>query len=785
MKEENRQHAKSDMDRFIDRLMGKMTLARKIGQLNHPNVGGADTTGAAAGVDIKERLRRGEVGTISGDSFEQRRALQELAVNEGPDGIPLAFALDVIHGYKTIFPIPLALSCSWDMALVERTARAAANEAATEGVSITWGPMVDISRDARWGRVAEGAGEDPYMGAQVAAAMVRGFQGGDLSAPGSVMAVAKHFAGYGFVKSGRDYNTVDVSAYKMHNVILPPFKAAVDAGVGGVMTAFNDISGIPATAHRELLEGLLRKKLGFGGVLATDYTAVEELVNHGVAENLKEATFLAARAGITTDLVSEAFLRHLETLVREGRIGEDVVDVACRRVLEMKYKLGLFDDPYRHFDADKAKTTIMSPENRALAREAAVKSCVLLKNAGGVLPLRKDARIALVGPLAGGDDARANMQGTWAISADPRNNVTVEEGLAGKGVQVVHARGANIVDDPNIAARLNVHNPDYPAVVIDGRSPDDMIAEAVAAAEHADAIVACVGEAKEHSGEAAMRTELGLPGSQRKLLEALKKTGKPLILVTMSGRPLALEWENENADAILHAWFGGAEAGNAIADLLFGDRDPSGRLTMSFPRSAGQCPLSYAEPPTGRPRDKIGVDVRGDGEKCPAGMNVFRKFTTACRIEGPHTPLFPFGYGLSYTSFACGPVKVNKEKLSGSRDVLRASVTVRNTGARAGEETVQLYISDPVASMARPAKELKGFRKVHLLPGEEKEVTFEITPEDLSFCKSRGMASYRRVWEEGAFIVRIGASSEDLQSADVYWSKSSKRSRRNDRGARL
>jgi beta-glucosidase len=769
---------KKKMDRFIAELMRRMTLAQKIGQLNNPHSSGADTTGVSAKVDVEERVRRGEVGTTSGETPERRRRLQEIALNESPAGIPLAFAIDVNHGYRTIFPIPLGLSCSWDMGLIEKTARAAAREATTEGISITWTPMVDISRDARWGRVAEGAGEDPYLGARIAEAMVRGLQGDNLSRPDTMMATAKHFAGYGFVEAGRDYNTVDASPYKMHNVVLPPFKAAVDAGAGSIMVAFNDISGVPATAHKEMLDGLLRKKWGYDGLLVTDYTAVEELINHGAAKDLKEAAWLAARTGITTDLVSEAFMLHLEALVKEGRLKEKAVDAACRRVLEAKYRLGLFDDPFRYLDPARGKKVMLSPEHRALAREAAAKSCVLLKNENRALPLRKSAKIALVGPLAGGEEARANMQGTWAVSANPQDSVTVLEGLRGAlgaDARIIHAKGANIEDDRAVAARLDVHNRANPTASVDARSPEDMIAEALKAAENSDVIVACVGEAKEHSGESSTRSEIGLPASQRRLLEALKKTGKPLVLVTMSGRPLALEWENENADAILHAWFPGTEAGNAIADLLLGDRAPSGKLTMSFPRNAGQCPISYADPPTGRPREKAGIDVYGDTKKGADGLNLFRKFTTACRLEGAHTPLFPFGYGLSYATFDYSPVAVSKTHLRGGKDVLRASVRVRNTGACAAEETVQLYISDPVASMVRPAKELKGFRKIMLAPGEEKEVSFEITPEELKFYKAKSLSDYRHVWEEGEFIIRIGSSSKELQSVRVQWDKAPRR----------
>lgn len=770
----NKKTRDKDMDKFIDRLIKKMSLEEKVGQLNNPNSEGTDTTGAAEKVDIEEMIRRGQVGSTAGDNLEKRRALQELAVKEGPHGIPVVFAVDVNHGYKTIFPVSLGLSCTWDMMLIRKTARIAAAEATSEGICQTWSPMLDISHDARWGRVAEGSGEDPFLGAQIATAMVKGFQGDDLSRSDTLMATAKHFAGYGFAKGGRDYNTVDVSAYMMHNVILPPFRAAVKAKVGSIMVAFNDLAGVPATAYKEMLSGLL-SKWGFKGDLVTDYTAIMELMNHGTAANLKEAAYLAFKSGISMDLVSEAFIRHLPELVREGRIREKEVDERCRLVLEKKYKLGLFDDPFRYLGGERRHDVLLSKAHRETARLAAAKSCVLLKNDNSILPLKKkDISIALVGPLADGDLARANMQGTWAVSANPRDSVTVMEGLrnvAGENVTIHYAKGANIVDNPDEAARLDVHNRDFPTAAIDERSPEDMIAEALAAAEKSDVIVACVGEAKEHSGESSTRTDIGLPGNQRKLLEALKKTGKPLVLVTMSGRPLSLEWEDQNADAILHAWFGGTEAGNAIADLLFGDKIPSGKLTMSFPRTVGQCPISYADPPTGRPREKTGIDVAGDGEKGKDGLNVFRKFTTACRLEGAHTPLYPFGYGLSYTTFDYGPVSANKTQLHGKKDVLRVSVAIKNAGPFAAEEIVQLYITDPVASMVRPARELKGFQTVMLQPGEEKQVTFEVTPELLKFYKPKSIDRPNRIWEEGDFIIHIGRNSEETQSLKVNWSK--------------
>jgi beta-glucosidase len=754
------------MSEPLDLLLQRMTLAEKIGQLNHPNVAGADTTGAGTAVlDLETRIRRGEVGLLSaGIETDRLYELQRIAIEESPQRIPLLFTLDVIHGHRTIFPIPLGLTCSWDMPLVRRTARAAAVEAAATGVALAWAPMLDVARDARWGRCAESPGEDPLLCAAFGAAMVGGYEDDDLTRPDTVMAAAKHFAGYGFVEAGRDYNEVDGSPYRMHNVVLPPFRAAVQAGVGAVMVGFHDLAGIPCTAHHELLSGLLRKQWGFDGLIVSDYTAILELVHHGVAADLKEAAFLAFAAGVDVDLISEAYVRHLPELVAEGRIAQSAIDAACRRVLRAKERLGLFANPHRGLRRPEAGGPLSSG-NRRLAREAAAKSCVLLKN-DRTLPLARTSTIALVGPLA---DSRPNMQGTWAVAARPEDSVTIAEGIravAGADTRILCARGANVVDDPNIAARLNVFGETF---AIDTRSPSEMIAEAVDCAERADVVVACVGEGKEHSGESSTRTEIGLPGSQSCLLQALQQTGKPLVLVVMSGRPLALEWEDRHAHAILQAWFGGSETGNAVADILFGDVNPSGKLSMSFPCATGQCPITYAEPPTGRPRHKIGIDVAGDAEVDRQGARVFRKFTTACRIEGSHTPLYPFGHGLSYSAFEYGALELDRRRLRGAAGVLNASVTVRNAGPLAGEEIVQLYISDPVASRSRPVRELKRFEKIALQVGEERPVTFRITIDDLRFFRAERLTSSEHVFEGGEFLIHIGSSSESLTSAAVEW----------------
>jgi len=753
------------MAEFIEDLLARMSPVDKIGQLNHPTIG-ADTTGAGtAAADIESRIRRGAAGALgAGLPGERLKALQRIAGEESPHHIPLLFTLDVIHGHRTIFPLPLGLACTFDPALVERTARVAATEAAADGVALAWAPMLDIARDARWGRAAESPGEDPLLASAFARAMVAGYQGDDLAGPDTVMACAKHFAGYGFVESGRDYNAIDASPWRMHNVVLPPFKAAVAAGIGAVMVGFHDLSGIPCTAHRELLQGVLRQHLGFGGLIVADYTSVAELVNHGLAADAKEAAFLAFTAGVDLDLAGETYLHHLPALLADRRIAESDIDAACRRVLRAKERLGLFVAPYRGLDGARKDAAPLTAEHRRLAREAAAKACVLLRN-NGVLPLaREGGAVALVGPLA---DSRANMQGTWAVAARPSDSVSVLEGMtAGTKRSILHAKGANIVDDPNLAARLNVFGE---TVAVDRRSSEEMIAEAVALADRADVVVACVGEAKEHSGESATRTDLGLPGSQGRLLRALRQRGKPLVVVTMSGRPLALEWEDRHADAILHAWFGGSESGNAISDLLFGAVNPSGKLAMSFPRNAGQCPVHYAEAPTGRPIDKIGIDIAGDAELGRDGRRAFRKFTTANRLEGPHTALYPFGHGLGYSRFDFGALRLDRTVLRGDADAITATIVVRNAGAVPGEEIVQLYIGDPVASRSRPVRELKAFQKIALQPGEERAVVFRVGIADLRFFRAERLAEPEEIVEPGAFRIEIGASSERLASATIEW----------------
>ncbi|MCC2097508.1 MAG: beta-glucosidase BglX [Hyphomicrobiales bacterium] len=732
---------------FIDRLLSSMTLQEKIGQLNLVSYGKVDT-GTVKSVDVAKKIARGEAGGLFGTHDPQEaRTMQKIAVEETRLGIPLLFGLDVIHGHKTIFPIPLALSCSWNLELIRRSARIAAIEATAEGVNWAFSPMVDIARDPRWGRVSEGAGEDTYLGCQVAAAMVHGLQDDDLKREDTLMACVKHMGLYGAVEAGREYNSVDMSAVRMLEDYLPPYKAALDAGAGSIMTAFNDINGVPATAHPEILNGLLRTRWGFDGLVVTDYTAINEMIEHGMGD-LHDVSAIALHSGVDMDMVGEGFLETLSHSLETGHVTDAQIDQACRRILAAKEKLGLFDDPYRYCNEDRAATRVLTPDHRAFARKAIAESCVLLKNTGNILPLRKDTKIALVGALA---DDTLNMNGNWSIAAESDNCISILQGMrtvAGAGAPITHARGSNITTDPRIVAAANFK---IERIINDPRPAQEMIDEAVRAANAAEVIVAVVGEGQEMSGECASRADIGIPEEQRELLRELKKTGKPLVLVTVSGRPLTLAWEDENADAILHMWFAGTEAGNGVADLLFGDVNPSGKLTMTFPRHVGQVPIYYNHRRTGRPLSP--------------GMD-FEKFRS-CYIDVPNTPQYSFGHGLSYTTFAYGPVELDKTSLNGERDVLTASVTVTNTGARTGREIVQLYVNDPAASMTRPVKVLRGFEKIALEPGQSQKVSFAITVDDLKFYDLTG----ERIWEAGEFVIHIGPSSISTQTASVIWAK--------------
>lgn len=732
------------MNSYLNDLMSKMTLEEKIGQLNLITPGWGIPTGSVVTTDVEGKIKKGNVGGLFGIYGPDKvRKAQEMAVKESRLHIPLIFGLDVIHGHKTVFPIPLALSCSWDMGLVEKSARIAATEATADGLSWAFSPMVDIARDARWGRISEGSGEDPYLGSEIAKAMVKGYQGDDLSKNNTMIACVKHFALYGASEAGRDYNTVDMSRITMYEYFLPPYKAALDAGAASIMSSFNLVDGVPATGNRWLLTDLLRNQWGFKGLVVSDYTSVNEMINHGLGD-LQTVSAMSLHAGLDMDMVGEGFLTTLKKSLEEGKVTEQEISQACRRVLEAKYKLGLFDDPYRYIDEARPAKEILSGENRKAAREIAARSYVLLKNNNQVLPLKKSGTVALIGALA---NDQKNMQGTWSVAGEWKYSVSVLEGIksvAGAGVKIVYAKGANITNDPELAKKANVFGE---IVEIDKRSPEEMIREAVEAANQADVVVAVVGEAKEMTGEAASRTDISIPDSQKELMKALKKTGKPLVLVVMSGRPLTLTWEDANATAILQAWFGGTESGNAIADVLFGNYNPAGKLSATFPRSVGQIPLYYNHKNTGRP------------------MQPDNKFSTKY-LDESNEPLYPFGYGLSYTSFAYSEVKLSKTSLKGN-EVLTASVTLTNTGKLAGEEVVQLYIADPVATVSRSVKDLRGFQKVMLQPGASKEVSFTITPEHLKFYNSE----LKYDWEPGEFIIQIGTNSSDVKSGKVNWQK--------------
>lgn len=725
---------------FIDGLMKKMTLEEKIGQLNLVTPGGA-VTGSVVSKDVDQKIRDGQVGGLFGITGPDKiRSAQEIAVKSSRLHIPLIFGLDVIHGHKTIFPIPLGLSASWDTALIRKSARIAANESTADGLNWVFSPMVDIARDPRWGRIAEGGGEDPFLGSQIAKAMVEGYQGNDLAKDNTVMACVKHYALYGAAEAGREYNTVDMSKVKMYNDYFPPYKAAVDAGVGSVMSSFNTVNGIPATANKFLLTDVLRNQWGFKGLVVTDYTAINELVNHGIGD-LQTVSAKALNAGIDMDMVGEGFLTTLKKSLQEGKVTQKEIDDACRRVLEAKYKLGLFDDPYRYCNDEKAKTEIMSDANLKAAREIAERSFVLLKNNNQVLPLKKSGTIALIGPLA---DNKRNMLGTWSVSGDPEKSVTIMQGIknvVGDNVNILYAKGANISDDTFLIKRVNVFGKE---IDVDQRTPDEMIREAVATANKADVVVAVLGEAADMTGESSSMSQIGLQQSQENLLKALVNTGKPVVLVLMNGRPMTLTWEDEHVPAILDTWFGGTEAGNAVADVLFGDYNPSGKITASFPRNVGQIPIYYNHLNTGRPYHP------GDSPKFKSDY-----------LDVLNTPLYPFGYGLSYTTFSYSNVTLSNNILKAGGKIT-ASVNVTNTGTRSGKETVQLYTRQMVGSIARPVEELKGFQQITLEPGETKKVTFPISVDNLKFYNN----DLKHVYEPGAFKVFIGTNSADVKEAD-------------------
>ncbi|WP_460621635.1 beta-glucosidase BglX [Hymenobacter tenuis] len=727
------------MNKFISDLMQKMTLEEKIGQLNLITVG-FDVTGPVVSKDVDANIRKGNVGSVL-NTFTPKaaRKLQEMAVKESRLHIPLIFGYDVIHGHRTIFPIALGLASSWDLQAMERSARIAAEEASADGINWVYSPMVDIARDPRWGRISEGSGEDPYLGSQIARVMVRGYQGDDLMKNNTVMACVKHFALYGAAEAGRDYNTTDMSLVRMYNEYLPPYKAAVEAGAGSMMSSFNDINGVPATGNKWLMTELLRNQWSFKGFVATDYTAINEMTAHGMGDDA-QVSALALNAGSDQDMVGEIFLKNLAQNLKDGTVKQEQIDQACRRILEAKWKLGLFKDPYLYTNEKRAKATMMKKEFIADARDIARKSMVLLKNSNNALPLKKTGTIALVGPLA---TRQRDMIGSWSGAGDWKQAVSLEQGIknvAGSGVKIVTAQGANFTDDQQMIDRLNAHGGE---LNVDKRSSEEMIREAVQVAQGADVIVAAVGESQGMTGEAASRADIGLPGQQLELLKALKKTGKPLVIVLMSGRPLTLPWEDQNADAILETWFAGTQAGNAIADVLFGAYNPSGKLTATFPQHVGQVPIYYNHKMTGRPYQGVALD----------------KYKSRY-MDVSNDPLYPFGYGLSYTTFEYGKPELSTTSLA-MNGTLEVKVTLKNTGNYDGEEVAQLYIRDMVGSISRPVKELKGFQKVMLKKGESRTLTFRLTPEDLKFYN----ADLKFVAEPGDFQVFVGSNSRDVQMA--------------------
>lgn len=736
----NAQQSPVDMNRFIDDLMKKMTIEEKIGQLNLP-VTGEITTGQAKSSDVAKRIRAGEVGGLFNlKGVERIRDVQRQAVEDSRLGIPLLFGMDVIHGYETVFPIPLGLSCTWDMKAIEESARIAAIESSADGICWTFSPMVDVSRDARWGRVSEGNGEDPFLGAAIARAMVRGYQGKDMSRNDEIMACVKHFALYGAGEAGRDYNTVDMSHQRMFNEYMLPYQAAVEAGVGSVMASFNEVDGVPATGNKWLMTDVLRKQWGFDGFVVTDYTGITEMTDHGMGDTQTVAA-LALNAGVDMDMVSDAFVGTIKKSLAEGKVKPETIDAACRRILEAKFKLGLFENPYKYCDVARAKKDIFTKEHRAAARKTASESLVLMKNEKNVLPLAKKGTIAVVGPLA---NSRSNMPGTWSVAAVLNNAVSLSEGLkavAGDKATILSAKGCNLMSDAAYEERATMFGR---TLNRDSRTDKELLDEALAVAAKSDVIVAALGESSEMSGESSCRTDLEMTDTQRVLLQELLKTGKPVVLVLFTGRPLVLNWEQANVPAILNVWFAGSEAGLAIGDVLFGDVNPSGKLTTTFPKSVGQIPLFYNHKNTGRPL--------ADGAW-------FQKFRSNY-IDVDNEPLYPFGYGLSYTTFTYSDVALDKTSMN-DKGELTATVTLTNTGKKDGAEVVQLYIRDLVGSVTRPVKELKGFEKIFLKAGESKKVSFKITPEMLKFYNY----NLDFVCEPGDFEVMIGGDSQTLKKA--------------------
>lgn len=723
-------------EKFVTELMAKMTLDEKLGQLNLP---GSDdfTTGQAKSSNIAQKIREGKVGGLFNiKSLQKIKDVQKIAVENSRLKIPLIFGMDVIHGYETTFPIPLGLSCTWDMNLIEKSAQVAAKEASADGINWTFSPMVDICKDARWGRIAEGSGEDAYLGSQIAKAMVKGYQGDGTYKNDNIMSCVKHFALYGAPEAGRDYNTVDMSKIRMYNEYFPPYKAAVDAGAGSVMVSFNEIDGIPATGNKWLLTDVLRKQWGFKGFVVTDFTGINEMIEHGMGD-LQNCSQLALNAGVEMDMVGEGFLTTLKKSLAEGKVTQREIDNACRLILNAKYDLGLFDNPYKYLNENRQKVDIFNKENRAIARNIASQSLVLLKNENQMLPLKKSGTIAVIGPLA---DAKENMAGTWSVATKQENSISLLAGIqevAGSNAKVLYAKGSNLDYDATFEENATMFGK---TLHRDNRTKEELIAEALKIANQSDVIVAALGESSEMSGECTSRTNLDIPQAQKDLLNELLKTGKPVVLVLFDGRPLVIVDENKTVPAILNVWFAGSEAGLAIADVLFGDVNPSGKLTTTFPRSVGQIPIFYSHKNTGRPLSNK------EGK--------FEKFRSNY-IDERNEPLFPFGFGLSYTTFTYGKVTASSDKLT-ANGTLKVAVEVTNTGKFDGKEVVQLYTRDLVGSVTRPVKELKGFQKIELKKGETKTVTFTIGVEDLKFYNS----DLKFVAEPGRFQAFIGANSD-------------------------
>lgn len=728
------------MNEYIHALMSKMTLEEKLGQLNLP-VSGDIVTGQAKNSDVAAKIRAGKVGGLFNIKGQDKvREMQRIAVEESRLHIPLLFGMDVIHGYETVFPIPLGLAATWNMSAIEQSARLAAVEASADGICWTFSPMVDISRDPRWGRMAEGGGEDPYLGGRIAEAMVNGYQGkGKLryKQDSNIMACVKHYALYGASEAGRDYNTVDMSRIRMFNEYMYPYKAAIEAGVGSVMASFNEVDGVPATANKWLLTDVLRKQWGFNGFVVTDYTGVSEMVDHGIGD-LPTVSARALKAGVDMDMVSEG----LQTL-DEGKVSQEDIDRACQRVLEAKYKLGLFHDPYKYCKSAEAVKNIFTSEHRAIARKVAAESFVLLKNKENVLPLKRQGTIAVIGPLA---NSRSNMVGTWSVAADLDKPMTLIEGIrsvAGNNVRVVYAKGSHLMADEMNEKNATVFGRSL-GREREKRTDEQMLAEALKIAGESDVIVAALGESSEMSGESSSRTDIGIPEVQKTLLRELLTTGKPVVLVLFSGRPMTIGWENENVPAILNVWFGGTEAAPAIGDVLFGDVNPSGKLPVTYPQNVGQIPLYYNHKSTGRPL---------------AEGRWFEKFRSNY-LDVSNDPLYPFGYGLSYTSFQYSEISLSTSLIDAGTELV-ASIDVTNTGTVDGAEVVQLYIRDVVGSVTRPVKELKGFEKIFLKAGESRTVRFKIITDLLKFYNY----DLEYVFEPGEFEIMIGGNSKELKSA--------------------